>query len=202
MKCLYLLILLLLLTLETSAQTASDSSGLLVLQKKWSINAINSSGSMLNTDPFQPITETRQVLQDRDDTLRQNAIRQKQGLPPEPQRVRIKKPEVQYPNEVSTSYTYQIKVQNNGAKTIQFVTWEYVFTNSTTNEEVGRHTFTSKTNLKPSEVDKLVIKLFAPPTQIIDAKDTGKKKSNLYVEQINIKAIQYTDGSIWEADSK
>ncbi len=202
MKYLYLLVLLLLLTLETSAQTASDSSGLLVLQKKWSINAINSSSSMLNTDPFQPITETRQVLQDRDYTLRQNAIRQKQGLPPEPQRVRIKKPELQYPNEFSTFYTYQIKVQNNGTKTIQMVTWEYVFTNSTTNEEVGRHTFASKTNLKPSKVDKLVIKLFAPPTRIIDAKDAGKKKSNLYVERINIKSIKYTDGTVWEADSK
>jgi len=202
MKFLYLLILLLLLTLETLAQTASDSSGLLVLQMKWSINAINSSSSMLNTDPFQANDEARQVIQDRRDNLRDNEIRRQKGLAPEPPRVRIKKPEVQYPNEVSTSYTYQIKVQNNAAKTIQLVTWEYVFTNSTTNEEVGRHTFTSKTNLKPSEIDKLVIKLFAPPTRIIDARDTEKKKSNLYVEQINIKAIQYTDGSIWEADSK
>ena len=188
--------------METSAQTASDSPGLLVLQKKWSINANDSLSSMLNTDPFQANDETRQAIQDRKNDLRDNAIRRKQGLPLEPPRVRIKQPEVQTPNEVSTSYTYQIKVQNNGTKTIQLVTWEYVFTNSTTNEEVGRHTFTSKTNLKPNEVDKLVIKLFAPPTRIIDAKDTGKKKSNLYVEQINIKSIQYTDGSIWEADSK
>jgi hypothetical protein len=202
MKYLCLLVLLLLLTLENSAQTASDSSGLLVLQMKWSINATNSSSSMLNTDPFQANDETRQAIQDRKNDIRERSIRQKQGLPPEPQRVRTKNPEVQYSNEASTSYTYQIKVQNSGAKTIQLVIWEYVFNNSTTNEEVGRHTFTSKTNLKPSEVDKLVIKLFAPPTRIIDAKDTGKKKANLYVEQINIKGIQYTDGSIWEADSK
>jgi hypothetical protein len=198
MKYLYLLILWLLLTLETSAQSISDSSGLLVLQKKWSINAINSSGSMLNADPFQANDEIRQAIKDR----RDNVIKRKQELPLEPKRVHIKEPEVQTPNEISTYYTYQIKVQNNGTKTIQLVTWEYVFTNSTTNEEVGRHTFASKTNLKPNEVDKLVIKLFAPPTRIIDAKDAGKKKSNLYVEQINIKGIQYTDGSIWEADSK
>jgi hypothetical protein len=188
--------------METSAQTAADSSGLLVLQKKWSINAINSSSSMLFADPFQANDEIRQGIQDRKNHARDNVIRRKQDLPLEPQRARIKKPEVQVPNEISTSYTYQIKVQNNGTKTIQLVTWEYVFTNSTTNEEVGRHTFASKTNLKPNEVDKLVIKLFAPPTRIIDAKEAGKKKSNLYVEQINIKVIQYTDGSIWEADSK
>jgi hypothetical protein len=202
MKYLCLLILWFLLTPETSAQSVSDSSGLLVLQKKWSINAINPSSSVLNADPFQANDELRQAIQDRRNEARSNVNRRKQDVPLEAPRVRIKKPEIQIPNEISTSYTYQIKVQNNGTKTIQLVIWEYVFTNSTTNEEVGRHTFTSKTNLKPNEVDKLVIKLFAPPARIIDAKDAGKKKSNLYVEQINIKGIQYTDGSIWEADSK
>lgn len=201
MRYLHLLILLLLFTPEISAQTGSDSSGLSVLQMKWHINATDSSNSMLNTDPFQANDEARQAIQDRKDNLRDNEIRRQKGLAPEPPRVRTKNPELQYPNEVLTSYTYQIKVQNNGTKTIQSVTWEYVFANSITNEEVGRHAFISKTNLKPSEVGKLVIKLFAPPTRIIDAKNTGKKL-NLYAEHINIKSIQYTDGSIWKADSK
>jgi hypothetical protein len=157
---------------------------------------------MLNTDPFQANDEARQVIQDRRDNLRDNEIRRQKGLAPEPPRVRTKKPEVQYPNEVSTSYTYQIKVQNNGTKTIQMVTWDYVFSNSTTNQELERHTFISKTNLKPHEVDKLVIKKFTPPTRIINAKDAGKKLSNLYGEKVNIKSIQYTDGSVWQADSK
>lgn len=202
MKYLYLLILLLLLTPETSAQTASDSSGLLVLEKKWRIDSMSAPDALTYEDPFRANNEIRQTNQERKDNARENAIRQKLGVRLQAPPLTKKAVEVQERNEVSTSYSYQIKVQNKGTKTIQLVTWEYVFNNSTTNEEVGRHTFTSKTNLKPSEVDKLVIKLFAPPTRIIDAKDAGKKKSNLYVEQINIKGIQYTDGSIWEAASK
>ncbi len=162
MKYLYLVILLLLLTVQTSAQTLSNSSGLSVLQKKWRINlnSVNSSNSALNEDPFRANNETNQTIQDQKDNLQQNEIRQRMGLPPVVPRVRIKPFEVQNRNGVSTSYTYQIKVRNNGTKTIKKVVWDYVFFNSHTNQEVGRHQFISETNLKPHETENLVMKQF------------------------------------------
>jgi hypothetical protein len=202
MKYLYVLVLLLLLTVGTSAQNLSGSSDLVVLQKKWRINSINPSSSMLNTDPFQPINETSQKIQDQKDTHRENEIRKQMGLRPKQLPVRMKGPEAHIPDAVSTSYTYQIKVRNNGTKTIQMIAWDYVFFDSSTNQEVGRHQFESKTKLKPRETDNLVIKLFSAPARTIDAKDAGKKLSNLYVEEVNIRSIQYTDGSVWQADSK
>jgi hypothetical protein len=205
MKYFCLLGLLLLLTLEASTQTLSDSSGLSVLQKKWHKNVVRSQNSALDEDPFRANDEARQANQDQKEYLRVKAIRQKLGLPQEDPRVRvkpIKETGTQSRNEDSILYTYQIKVQNNGTKTIEKVVWNYVFFNSTTNQEVGRHTFISETNLKPNETDNLVEKYFSSPTGSINANDAGKKLSKLYIEQINIKSIQFTDGSVWEADLK
>lgn len=206
MKYLYLLVLLLLLTVETSAQTLSNSSELSVLQKKWGrtwrTNSPISSGLEGNEDPFQANNEARQANKDQKDYLRDREIREKQGKPPQSPPNRVKKPEVESSNEVLILYTYQIKVKNNGTKTIQKIVWDYVFFNPTTNQEVGRHEFISTTNLKPGKTDNLVMQKFSPPTGIINANDAGKKLSDLYIEQVNIKSIQYTDGSVWQADSK
>lgn len=202
MKYLYLLVLLLLLTVGISAQTLSNSSELLVLQKKWSKVQRHAYNSALNKDPFQANDEARQANQDQKDYLREREIRKKQGMPPEGPRNRVKKPEFPYSYEASTLYTYQIKVKNNGTRTIQTIVWDYVFLNPTTNQEVGRHTFTSLITLRPGKTQNLVMSKFSPPTRSINANDAGKKQSDLYVEQINIKSIQYTDGSIWQADSK
>ena len=202
MKYLYSVILLLLLTANASMQTLSNPSELSVLKKKWRIYSVTPSNPALNYDPFQANNETNQAIQDRKDNIRINEIRRREGKPPEPPPVRIKAPEAKPPEKISTFYTYQIKVQNNGLRTMKKVIWEYVFFDSTTKLEVGRHQFTSNTNLKPSETDNFVMKLLSPPTSIINANNTGKKLSDLYIEQINIKSIQYSDGSIWQADSK
>jgi hypothetical protein len=157
---------------------------------------------VLNEDPFRANKETNQTIQDQKDNLRQNAIRQQSGLPLEAPPVRKRATNIQNRNELSTLYTYQIKVQNNGTKTIKKIVWEYVFFDSSTNQEVGRHQFISKINLKPRETDSLVMKRFSAPTSSINAKDAGKKLSNLYTEQVNIKSIQYTDNTVWQIDSK
>jgi hypothetical protein len=201
MKYLYLTLLLLFLTVETSAQTLFDSSGLSVLQKKWrksSKSSISTSrASTSSEDPFKAINETRQALEDRKAEMRDRAIRQEQGLPPEVPRSRATVREAPNRSINLSSYTYQIKVQNNGTKTIQTIAWEYVFFNPATKREVGRLKFISKTNLKPGKTDNLVMSSPSPPTVVIQAKDEDR-----YVEEIQIKSIQYTDGSVWKADSK
>lgn len=203
MKYLYLLVLLLLLTVETSAQTSSDSSGLAVLQKKWRpLNPERSFNSELDKDPFTANNEANQANQDQKDYLRERKIREKAGLPPVSPRVRVKPIDKQSRDEISILYNYQIKVQNSGTKVIEMVVWDYVFFDSATNQELGRHQFVTKTNLKPRETRNLVEKIYSPPTGSINARDAGKKLSDLYIEQVNIKSIQYTDGSAWQADSK
>lgn len=201
MKYLYLLLLLLFLTMETPAQTSPDSSGLSVLQKKWSKSSKSSaSASRASTsreDPFKAINETRQALEDRKADLRDQSARREQGLPQEAPRSSTMVREIPNRKTDSSFYIYQIKIQNNGTKTIQTVAWEYVFFNPTTKREIGRFKFLSKTNLKPGKTDNLVMSSPNPPTIVIQAKDEDR-----YTEQINIKSIEYTDGTVWKADSK
>lgn len=201
MKYIFLMLLCLFATVETFAQTTTKSSGLIVLEKKWQAKPFKSVSSALNEDPFRANNETNQALQDRKDNLRDNEIRRKRNLPLEPVRVRFRTVTPEYPSPNLTSYVYQIKVRNGGAKTIQTVVWEYVFLNRADNQEAGRQQFTSKTNLKPGATDKLIIRFGSAPSSVVSAADAGKRPRDQYVEQVNIKSIRYSDGSIWQADS-
>lgn len=192
MKYLYLVLLLLFLTVETSAQTLPDSAGLSVLQQKW-----RKTPMTFREDPLKAINETRQATENRKADLRDQVARQEQGLPPEVPRSSAMVREIPKRKTDSSFYTYQIKVQNNGTKTIQTVAWEYVFFDPTTKRAVGRLKFLSKTNLEPGKTDNLVMRSPNPPSVVIRAKNEDR-----YIEQINIKSIEYTDGTVWKADSK
>ena len=208
MRYLYLLLLLVLVTVEISAQTSSNSSDLLVLQKKWRANLHPSTASDSELSPFNSsngpgIKNADQIIRESKIQNDRNKQRVREGLPPEGPTLTTTTPRSSNFNKATiNSYTYQIKVRNNGTRTIKKVIWEYIFLNPNTNQEVGRHRLESKTNLKTQEKDNLVVKLFSPPTRIINARDAGKKLSNLFVEQVNIASIEYRDGSVWKANSK
>ena len=208
MKYFYLLVLLVVLTVELSAQqTLANSSDLSVLKKKWSMKLRTDAASLLNPDPkddpFQANNEAAQAIKDQKDYLCEKKIREKGGEQIEGPKNRVKSLEKNYrTDDFSTRYTYQIKVQNNGSKTIQKVDWEYIFLSVDDNNEVGRLKFESKTNLKPQQTDTLSEEIISPPTRSINVNDAEKKSSDLYIEQIVIKSIHYTDGSVWQSDPK
>jgi hypothetical protein len=77
------------------------------------------------------------------------------------------------------------------------VSWDYVFLDPETKQEMGRHHFTSKTNIQPGGVQTMTSKLISPPTGAVDARTAAKKTSDLYTEQIVIRKIEFVDGSVW-----
>ncbi|HLM61699.1 MAG TPA: hypothetical protein VK308_12910, partial [Pyrinomonadaceae bacterium] len=66
----------------------------------------------------------------------------------------------------------------------------------------GQRQFISKTNLKPNKTANLVIHSYLPPTGVTYLAPEIRKLRNQYIEQVNIKSIQYKDGTVWQADSK
>jgi hypothetical protein len=192
-KYFYFLILMFLFTIETSAQIFFDSADLTVVQKKWKANALGQINSALDEDPLNANDDVNQRIQDQKENVRQNAVRLQSNRPLESPPVRFNSPNTRNRNERLTSYTYQIKVRNNGTKTIKKVVWEYVFLDPLTNRELGRHQFTSKTNIEASETGNLVMKNFSPPSNSIAAKDAGKKGTDLYKETILIKSVEFED---------
>lgn len=92
-------------------------------------------------------------------------------------------------------YKYTLEVKNTALKQITEVFWDYVFTDSRTQQEMLRHHFASKMTIKPGKSAKLAIYSIAAPFLVVDAKQTRPSKS----EQVFIKRIVYVDGSAWEA---
>lgn len=203
MKYLYLVILLFLLTVETSAQNLSDSSGLSVLQKKWSIKLVYPPNSILNEDPLRYAGETSRAILESREPASQRSISTQQNKPPaRPSGIRSLRSEKISENNSLLSYRYQLKVRNNGTKTIQSITWDYIFFDSVTRQQVGQRQVISKTNLKPNKIGNLVMRSRLSPTGVTYSANETRKLHNRFIEQVNIKSIEYTDGTVWQASSK
>ena len=191
-------LLLCLLPVSLSAQALSDkpeTQPVTVMQMKWRYK-LNIPG--LDDDPLRANSEHSQAERDMKDTIRLNGIRGRQGLPPEVPPVRVRAPE-KGDGRPSTVYTYDVKVRNNGTKTIRTLVWDYVFFEPGTEQEVGRRRFVSKTSIRPGNATSLTARSMIPPTGAIDATKAGKKNREQYLERVVIQSVEYVDGSTWKA---
>jgi hypothetical protein len=202
MKILCSVLLLFLFAVVVSGQdlaNLSNSPDLIVIRKEWQ-EISNLRNPELDEDPFRAVNETNQALRDREETMKQEKLRAKMGLPPEPRVVRVRRPEADAKDsEPSTVYIYKVKVKNTGQKTIQTLTWEYVFFDPGTKQEVGRRQFISKVEIPPGKTENVAMRSASPPTGAVNVKQSGKKLRNQYSEQIVIQSIEFADGSLWQA---
>lgn len=198
MKIIYLGIILFIFVSCIQAQNAGDASGapdLVIVQKEWRIEFRNPA---LDEDPFRANNELRQAQIDRRENERRNAVRSKLGQPLEAPPTRASRVEGRRADPW-TRYIYQLKIKNTGEKEIKTLTWDYVFFEPGTQNEVGRQRFISKANVSANKTKNLVFRSSAPPTQTINAANAGTKPRDQYSEKIVILAIEYEDGSIWKA---
>lgn len=73
--------------------------------------------------------------------------------------------------------------------------WDYVFTDGATGEEIGRHEFTSDSNVGPGKTKELMVTLSRPPTQRISVYSHDKNERNGLVDHVVIVAVRYADGT-------
>ena len=199
MKVLFVMLWLFFLTGDCLSQTppvSPDSQNVMVVQKQWSLQVRN---PLLDEDPLQAINETQQAIRDRKETLRQESIRARQGLPPETRSVRVKTPEAGNPESPTAAYLYEAKFKNNGGKAIQILVWDYVFFDRETEAEVGRLRFESKASISPGKTKLVIMRSVTPPTRSINAAQADKKPRDRFIEQVIIQEIQYADGSVWKS---
>jgi hypothetical protein len=194
------MLVLLLLALSASAQTLSNpsaGSGVTVIQKKWRMDVRNLA---LEKDPIETMKEREAEERRRQETDRLNEIRRQQGMRTSTPGVRPPTPD-KGASGFSVTYIYEVKVRNTGAKQIRAITWEYVFFDPGTKEEVGRQRFESPVSISPGKTRNVVMRSPSPPTGTIDAAKAGKKTRDLYSEEVVIKSVEYADGSVWQATS-
>jgi hypothetical protein len=200
MRVLGLMPVLFLVALCASAQTISNPSAgpeVTVMQKKWRMDVRNPA---LEKDPIKIMNEREEEERKRKAAEKMNETRTQQGMPAVVRPGR--EPARDFGNrELSVTYIYEVKVRNTGAKPVRSITWEYVFFDPDTKQEVGRQRFESEVRISPGGTKNLVMRSASSPTGTIEATKVDKKSKDQYSEKVVIQSVKYADGSVWQATS-
>lgn len=98
-------------------------------------------------------------------------------------------------------FTYKVKVQNTGIKTIKNLYWEYQIIEAANSENLSRRQFFCGASIKINDSRVLqAFSLAAPRTSVISAK-TLKTSKKRFEERAVINRIEYADGSFWQREN-
>jgi hypothetical protein len=94
-------------------------------------------------------------------------------------------------------FRYKLSVRNDGAKAVKELDWDYVFTDASTGEELGRHKFTSEGRVAPGKSRDFSFFIPNPPTLRVSAYALDKNERAGLSEQVLLIRILYEDGTEW-----
>ena len=95
-------------------------------------------------------------------------------------------------------FTYQVKIQNNSARIIKAVFWEYQFKENANPGNLSRRQFICRVSVKPERTKDLEIFTLTPPTGVISVGTLVKKPSSEFDESVIINRVEFEDGSVWQ----
>ena len=95
-------------------------------------------------------------------------------------------------------FTYQTKVQNNSAKPVANVFWEYQFREKGNPAILSRRQFVCQAKLKPAKTRDLEIFTHAAPSSVVSVKTLSKKSGPTFDESVIINRVEFEDGSNWQ----
>src|ERR1700730_10135574 len=96
------------------------------------------------------------------------------------------------------AFVYKLLLQNNDARSIKAIDWDYVFFDVSTDRELGRRQFTSEERIGPGKTKELKFFIPTPPTKTISISALNKQEREGLSEAIIIVRIEYADGSLWQ----
>ena len=95
-------------------------------------------------------------------------------------------------------FIYRASLKNASNKQIEEIDWDYVFIDSATGQELGRHQFTSAKTIAPGKNRELSFSLSAPPTRRISVYALNKQERSGIADQVVVVRVKYSDGSVWQ----
>src|SRR5829696_3437395 len=197
-----LLLLSLLLSLWVSFQgpsVSSDASPLNVANFKWSRARHN-----VETPPVEDNAPARAMIPQNRNFARNSRINDPQGVR-DPNADTVDGRSAAMEKSVAESrapkaepldgYAYRIKVQNPTTKVVEIVFWEYQFHDPANPDLVARRQFLCGVNIPAGKGKDLEGFSLAGPSDVVNVKtlDSGGFKENVL-----IKRVEYSDGSIWQ----
>lgn len=95
-------------------------------------------------------------------------------------------------------FIYRASLKNASTKEIVEIDWDYVFIDSATGQELGRHQFTSTKTIAPGKSKELSFMLSAPPTRRISVYALDKQERSGIADQVVVVRVRYSDDSVWQ----
>ena len=97
-------------------------------------------------------------------------------------------------------FNYKVTVQNNSAKAIKEIDWDYIFTDASTGEVVGRREFTSTEKIGPGKKKELSVRVSSPPALTVSVYKLGENEGAGLTQAIAVLRILYDDGTEWKTN--
>ena len=170
------------------AQEAVEPPGIQIIKYSWSKERIAWDNNPFSV-PVETFNETRERV--RDERRPKSALEERS--------IRAAKEEEKRPTQPPRYvFHYKILVHNVGAKAIKEIDWDYILTDAVTNEELGRHEFTSVETVGPGKRKELVVRISSPPTRSISVYSLGKGERTGLVEKVAVRRILYDDATVWD----
>ena len=101
------------------------------------------------------------------------------------------------PSRLAVFYVYLMKIKNIGPKPIEGIAWDYVFLDSVSNVEVGRHQILSLTKVAPEKTTTVEAPLRVPPIRTIQVQSAESQKHEKFLERAVIQCVLYADQGTW-----
>jgi hypothetical protein len=95
-------------------------------------------------------------------------------------------------------FIYRASFKNSSTKQIEEIDWDYLFIDSATGQELGRHQFTSTKIIPPGKSKELTFSLSTPPTRHISVNALNKHERSGIADHIAVVRVKYSDGSVWQ----
>lgn len=94
-------------------------------------------------------------------------------------------------------FMYKLTLQNKGARAVKEIEWDYVFTDTATGQELGRHQFAGGEKIGPGKKREFSYFIASPPTRTVSAHALNRNERDGLSEQVIVVRVLYEDGSEW-----
>jgi hypothetical protein len=184
---------------------ASDSSSLIVLEKKWT----RSTQRLEKVEPPPP-GPAREIIAANRNYPRNARINDPVGAR-DPNLDTIDGRSAALEKAVQDSrrsegkpvlgYSYRAKVQNTSKSVVDIVFWEYQFVDAADPAIVTRRQFLCGVNIKPDKTKELQAFTLAAPSEVVSVGTLASKDGSPLKESVIINRVEYADGTIWQRKS-
>lgn len=104
-------------------------------------------------------------------------------------------------NRPVKGYQYKVSIENTGTKTINGMSWVYIFIDPANEDRVAHHQFRSEKKIRPGKKQQITEFSLSPPSRVVNVSVENKTEGKPFVERVIITRIEYVDGSVWQLRS-